>query len=59
MYFSYVEIEYIATNFSPARTDLALKLLNLQKKLQFLRRFKVLFVVLFVVLEIVPKIVPK
>jgi hypothetical protein len=28
MYYSYVEIEYIATSFSPARTDLALKLLN-------------------------------
>jgi hypothetical protein len=27
MYYSYVEIEYIATSFSPARTDLALKLL--------------------------------
>jgi hypothetical protein len=26
MYYSYVEIEYIATSFSPARTDLALKL---------------------------------
>ncbi len=59
MYYSYVEIEYVATSFSPAGTDLALKLLNLQKKSRFLRRFKVLFVVLFVVLEIVPKIVPK
>ncbi len=29
MYYSYVEIEYIATSFSPARTDLALKLLKL------------------------------
>ncbi len=29
MYYSYVEIEYIATNFSPTRTDLALKLLML------------------------------
>jgi hypothetical protein len=28
MYYSYVEIEYVATSFSPARTDLALKLLN-------------------------------
>jgi hypothetical protein len=27
MYYSYIEIEYVATNFSPARTDLALKLL--------------------------------
>jgi hypothetical protein len=27
MYYSYVEIEYIATSFSPARMDLALKLL--------------------------------
>ncbi len=29
MYYSYIEIEYIATSFSPTRTDLALKLLNL------------------------------
>jgi hypothetical protein len=28
MYYSYIEIEYVATNFSPARTDLALKLLT-------------------------------
>ncbi len=28
MFYSYVEIEYIATSFSPARTDLALKLLT-------------------------------
>jgi hypothetical protein len=28
MYYSYVEIEYVATSFSPARTDLALKLLK-------------------------------
>jgi hypothetical protein len=28
MYYSYVEIEYVATGFSPARTDLALKLLS-------------------------------
>ncbi len=27
MYYSYIEIEYIATSFSPARMDLALKLL--------------------------------
>jgi hypothetical protein len=27
MYYSYVEIDYVATSFSPARTDLALKLL--------------------------------
>jgi hypothetical protein len=27
MYYSYVEIEYVATSFSPTRTDLALKLL--------------------------------
>jgi hypothetical protein len=31
MYYSYVEIEYVATSFSPARTDLALKLLKLLK----------------------------
>jgi hypothetical protein len=29
MYYSYVEIEYIATSFTPARTDLALKLLTI------------------------------
>ncbi len=28
MYYSYVEFEYVATSFSPARTDLALKLLT-------------------------------
>ncbi len=28
MYYSYVEIEYVATSFSSARTDLALKLLK-------------------------------
>jgi hypothetical protein len=28
MYYSYVGIEYVATRFSPARTDLALKLLS-------------------------------
>jgi hypothetical protein len=28
MYYSYVEIEYVATIFSPTRTDLALKLLR-------------------------------
>jgi hypothetical protein len=28
MYYSYVEIEYVATSFSPARTDLALTLLK-------------------------------
>ncbi len=28
MYYSYVEIEYVATSFSPTRTDLALKLLS-------------------------------
>ncbi len=29
MYYSYIEIEYVAMSFSPARTDLALKLLRL------------------------------
>jgi hypothetical protein len=28
MYYSYVEIEYVATSFSPARTDLAVELLT-------------------------------
>ncbi len=37
MYYSYVEIEYVAMSFYPAKTDLAVKLLrcirkNLQKK---------------------------
>ncbi len=31
MYYSYVEIEYVATSFFPARTDLAVKLLSLKK----------------------------
>jgi hypothetical protein len=31
MSYSYVEIEYLATSFSPARTDLALKLLTALK----------------------------
>ncbi len=33
MYYSYVEIECIATSFSPARTDLALRLLKSVKKM--------------------------
>ncbi len=32
MYYSYVEIEYVATSFFPARMDLALKLLRKNKK---------------------------
>jgi hypothetical protein len=28
MYYSYIEIEYVATSFSPARADLAVKLLT-------------------------------
>ncbi len=28
MYYTYIEIEYVATSFSSARTDLALKLLK-------------------------------
>ncbi len=32
MYYSYVENEYIATSFSPARMDLAVKLLSCQVK---------------------------
>jgi hypothetical protein len=36
MYYSYVEIEYVATSFSPARTDLAVKLLTpLQADLEY------------------------
>jgi hypothetical protein len=31
MYYSYIEIEYVATSFSPARTNLALKLLTRKK----------------------------
>jgi hypothetical protein len=34
MYYSYVEIEYVAMSFSPARMDLAVKLL--EKKLRVL-----------------------
>ncbi len=34
MYYSYVEIEYVAMSFSPARTDLALKLLKKRAKLR-------------------------
>ncbi len=30
MYYSYVGIEYVATSFSPARMDLALKLLTIK-----------------------------
>ncbi len=30
MYYSYIEIEYVATSFSPARMDLAVKLLKEQ-----------------------------
>jgi hypothetical protein len=32
MYYSYVEIEYVATSFSPARMDLALKLLSIPSR---------------------------
>ncbi len=35
MYYSYVEIEYVATSFSPARTDLAVKLLRYVMCLRF------------------------
>jgi hypothetical protein len=28
MYYSYIEIEYVATSFSPTRTDISLKLLS-------------------------------
>ncbi len=41
MYYSYIEIEYLATSFSSARTDLALKLLSYyflrEKHIQLLR----------------------
>jgi hypothetical protein len=30
MYYSYVEIDYVATSFSPARTDLSVRLLTLR-----------------------------
>jgi hypothetical protein len=33
MYYSYVEIEYVATSFSPARTDLALKLFKMFERI--------------------------
>jgi hypothetical protein len=32
MYYSYVEIVYVATSFSPARTDLGLKLFKVVYK---------------------------
>ncbi len=35
MYYSYVEIEYVATSFSPARTDLALKLFLTEMQLKY------------------------
>ncbi len=35
MYYSYVEIEYVATSFSPARMDLAVKLLKVYLKKSF------------------------
>jgi hypothetical protein len=38
MYYSYVEIEYVATSFSPARTDLAVKLLRNGNKLVSIQR---------------------
>jgi hypothetical protein len=38
MYYSYVEIEYVATSFSPARTDLALKLLSCTSLIPILAR---------------------
>jgi hypothetical protein len=34
MYYSYIEIEYVAMSFSPARTDLALKLLKVVYKVR-------------------------
>jgi hypothetical protein len=35
MYYSYVEFEYVATGFSPARTELAVKLLKYNSQLIF------------------------
>jgi hypothetical protein len=35
MYYSYVEIEYVAMGFSPARTDLALKLLKVKTRVVY------------------------
>jgi hypothetical protein len=40
MYYSYLEIEYVATSFSPARTDLALKLLNIHSDASYLSEAK-------------------
>jgi hypothetical protein len=37
MYYSYVEIEYVATSFSPARTDLAVKRLSNIKALKLVK----------------------
>jgi hypothetical protein len=36
MYYSYIEIEYVATIFSPTRTDLAVKLLKAKKHAQIM-----------------------
>ncbi len=40
MYYSYVEIDYVATSFSPARMDLAVKLLMLYHLGKFLKKEK-------------------
>jgi hypothetical protein len=45
MYYSYVEIEYVATSFSPARTDLALKLLTVEKVKELVKSDHFKFVV--------------
>ncbi len=49
MYYSYVEIEYVATSFSPPRTDLPVKLLRFAHSLSSL---KVVFSVKSSLLEV-------
>ena len=39
MYYSYVEIEYVAKSFSPARMDLALNLLSMDKSVEDIQRY--------------------
>jgi hypothetical protein len=43
MYYSYVEFEYVATSFSPARMDLAVKLLKASIVLKFLLYIYIVF----------------
>ncbi len=57
MYYSYIEIDYVATSFSPARTDLALKLLTCFSELIFKRILLSEYVYPFDLFRIEPLIV--